>query len=56
MPENGAIITPPWIGFHGGNSILFDTGSEASKALESIAEDGNPGNCGRFCNMVEFGH
>jgi hypothetical protein len=42
MPENGALITPPWIGFHGGEFDLFDSGSQASNALESIAEDGNP--------------
>ena len=42
MPENGALITPPWIGFHEGDFDLFDPGSKASASLESLAEDGNP--------------
>lgn len=42
MPANGSLITPTWVGFHEGDFDFFDAGSSASKALEGLAEDGNP--------------
>jgi len=41
MPENGSLVTPPWVGFHDGQFDVFDSGSAASESLERIAEDGN---------------
>ncbi len=38
----GNYLTPLWVGLHDGGFDLFDTGSAASSALESLAEDGNP--------------
>lgn len=37
----GTYLTPAWFGFHDGNFDVFDTGSSASTALESLAEDGS---------------
>ncbi len=56
MPDKGALITPPWIGFHGGEFNLFDSGKQASEALESIAEDGNPAGISmNFADRVSSG-
>jgi hypothetical protein len=40
-PNNGTYQTPFWVGFHDGSFDFVDTGSAASAAVESIAEDGN---------------
>lgn len=37
----GTYLTPAWFGFHDGSFDVFDTGSAASPALESLAEDGS---------------
>jgi len=37
----GTYLTPAWFGFHDGSFDTFDTGSAASAALESLAEDGS---------------
>ena len=42
-PANGTYLAPAWIGFHDGTFDLFDAGSAASPAIESLAEDGDPG-------------
>lgn len=42
-PVNGVEFTPVWVGFHDGGFDTFDTGGQASVALERLAEDGNPG-------------
>ena len=42
-PAAATYLTPLWAGFHDGSFDTFDAGSVASAALESIAEDGNPG-------------
>ena len=44
-PEQGAFITPLWVGFHMGQFDSYDSGASASgfPGLESIAEDGNSG-------------
>ncbi len=41
-PATGTWLTPLWVGFHDGTFEVFDAGSGASAALESIAEDGDP--------------
>ena len=38
--ENGAFLTPAWVGFHNGNFDTYDRGRPASLGLESLAEDG----------------
>ncbi|MCG8456194.1 MAG: spondin domain-containing protein, partial [Holophagales bacterium] len=42
-PENGAFITPFWIGFHDGSFDTYDAGAPAADfpGLESLAEDGD---------------
>jgi hypothetical protein len=40
-PENGIWAVNPWLGVHDGTYDAFDSGSAASAALESAAEDGN---------------
>lgn len=40
-PMNGTYQTPFWVGFHDGTFDTFDSGSAASAAMESLAEDGN---------------
>ena len=42
-PEDGAFLTPVWVGFHAGNFDVYDRGASAAlfPGLESIAEDGN---------------
>lgn len=42
-PQNGVVVAPVWVGFHNGTFDGFDSGSPASAALESLAEDGNSG-------------
>jgi hypothetical protein len=40
-PQFGTYQTPFWVGFHNGTFDIYDLGSAASAAVESIAEDGN---------------
>jgi hypothetical protein len=40
-PENGAYLTPVWVGFHNGRFDLLEPGMPASEALERLAEDGD---------------
>lgn len=47
-PQHGTFQTPIWVGFHGGNFDLYDSGLAASElplpgsnAIESLAEDGS---------------
>lgn len=40
-PEGGLYFTPVWVGFHGGDFDLFDSGSAATEGLERMAEDGD---------------
>lgn len=39
----GLYFTPVWTGFHNGGFDLFNVGSAASPALETVAEVGDPG-------------
>ncbi len=41
QPSNGFYFTPVWFGFHDGSFDLFDAGTQASSALESLAENGD---------------
>ena len=43
QPQDGFFFTPVWVGLHDGSFDLFDPGMVASAALETIAEDGDPG-------------
>ncbi len=40
-PAGGVFLTPVWMAFHDGGFDLFDLHSDASAALERIAEDGD---------------
>ena len=40
-PQNGANLTPLWIGFHDGTFDTFDFGGRASASVERLAEDGD---------------
>ena len=46
QPADGFFFTPVWLGFHDGGFDLFDDGSAASSALETIAETGDAGPLG----------
>jgi hypothetical protein len=41
-PDKGIWTVNPWLGVHDGTFDLFDSGSAASAAVESAAEDGSP--------------
>ena len=41
QPADGFFFTPVWFGLHDGGFDLFDVGSAASSALETIAETGD---------------
>jgi hypothetical protein len=42
-PQNGIGIAQAWYGFHDGSFDLYNLGDEASKALETLSEDGITG-------------
>jgi len=42
-PQQGALVTPVWYGFHDGSFNTFDLDSPASTGIEHIAEDGYTG-------------
>lgn len=41
--QGGLFLTPLFAAFHDGSFDLFDNGAPASAALETLAEEGNPG-------------
>ena len=43
VPEEGAFITPMWVGFHDGSFDVYDRGAAVSAGLESLVEDGATG-------------
>ncbi|OKH26823.1 hypothetical protein NIES593_01915 [Hydrococcus rivularis NIES-593] len=42
-PQQGALVTPVWFGFHDGSFNTFDPGATASTGIEHVAEDGYTG-------------
>ena len=42
-PQQGALVTPVWYGFHDGSFDTFNPNSPASTGIEHIAEDGYTG-------------
>jgi hypothetical protein len=40
QPNDGFYLTPVWVGFHDGGFDFFDAGTNASSALEDLAEEG----------------
>ena len=41
QPDDGFYVTPVWVGFHHGTFDYFNEGSNASAAVEALAEEGD---------------
>ncbi|NET82538.1 MAG: PEP-CTERM sorting domain-containing protein [Moorea sp. SIO1F2] len=53
-PENGAVVTPVWFGFHDGSFDSFNIGESASSGIEALAEDAITGLEATVPGLVEF--
>ena len=54
-PQQGALVTPVWYGFHDGSFNTFDLGSPASTGIEHVAEDGYTGLENRLPGFDDLG-